>query len=155
MLRKSLSLASPALPVMAALVAWLVSGCGENPEPELEAVYPREGNAYVHDPAFRADMQRQRDEQKKIVEEQLRISKRMRAIEAEVKGDKAEAEKKSEEYRALKRAAEENAKSFQRSRVRSEEIVRARIRKAAEDSERVKRGEAKAIDISKENKVNK
>ena len=147
MMRKNFNvLSSCTLAATVALFAVLANGCDRR-----EEVYPVEGNAYTLDPAFKADIDRQVAERDALAKEQRKLIKEMQALVAKYNGDAkaAAASREGVELGARLKAGEE---SFKSNRLETARITRERIARAVSDSERIKRGEAKAIDLSKKQK---
>lgn len=161
MSKKNFRLASLALSAMGIVMICLVSGCGKSEQEAvkakaktqapLEEVYTLEGNAYTKDPIFRAQLERGQKVKNQIVSEVEMLRQRAAAIEAEVKGDLKAAEKIAE-YCEIKAKLAKLNEQYAQHQMRVEELVHARIRRAAADSKRVAAGEAKAKTISKEAK---
>ena len=155
MVKLEFKLASLALPVMGMLVACSVCACrkekpdadGVKPAPKLDEVYVAEGNSYMHDPVFRAALAKEWEVREEIGRKQLAVTSKMQAILEECGGDKAKAEARAD-YQALMAETKANARAYEESRSRAQTISRNRILRAQEDSKRVQRGEAKAIEVN-------
>lgn len=136
-------LSSYALAATVTLFVALMSGCDRR-----EEVYPVEGNAYAQDPAYVAQLQAQVGERNSIAKERREIKAALDALMKKHNGDKAAVEA-TEEGKALVARLNANEQQFISNRLETARITRERVKRAVEDSERIKRGEAKAIDISK------
>lgn len=136
-------LSSYALAATVMLFVALMSGCDRR-----EEVYPVEGNAYAQDPAYVAQLQTQVGERNSIAKERREIKAALDALMKKHNGDKAAVEA-TEEGKALVARLNANEQQFISNRLETARITRERVKRAVEDSERIKRGEAKAIDISK------
>lgn len=136
-------LSSYALAATVTLFVALTSGCDRR-----EEVYPAEGNAYAQDPAYIAQLQAQVAERNDIAKERREIISSLTALTKKYNGDKAAVEA-SGEGKALIVRLNANEQNFISNRLETARITRERHDRAIADSERIKRGEAKAIDISK------
>lgn len=136
-------LSSYALAATVTLFVALTSGCDRR-----EEVYPAEGNAYAQDPAYVAQLQAQVGERDSIARERREINAALGALLKKHNGDKAAAEA-TEEGKALIARLQANEQQIISNRLETARIQRERHARAVADSERIKRGEAKAIDISK------
>lgn len=136
-------LSSYALAATVTLFVALTSGCDRR-----EEVYPAEGNAYAQDPAYIAQLQAQVAERNDIAKERREIISSLTALTKKYNGDKAAVEA-SGEGKALIVRLNANEQNFISNRLETARIQRERHARAVADSERIKRGEAKAIDISK------
>ena len=136
-------LSSYALAATVTLFVALTSGCDRR-----EEVYPAEGNAYAQDPAYIAQLQAQVGERDSIAKERREINAALGALLKKHNGDKAAAEA-TEEGKALIARLQANEQQIISNRLETARIQRERHARAVADSERIKRGEAKAIDISK------
>ena len=141
MMRKRFNVLS--LLATVALVAVVISGCDRR-----EEVYPVEGNAYALDPAYQAALARQVEGRKVIMKDRVRTMKKLDELAKKFGDDKAALTNSVEYLRAREdlRACDEAIIS---NRMETARITRERIKRANEDSKRIERGEAKAIDISK------
>ena len=141
MMRKRFNVLS--LLATVALVAVVISGCDRR-----EEVYPVEGNAYALDPAYQAALARQVEGRKVIMKDRVRTMKKLEELAKKFGDDKAALTNSVEYLRAREdlRACDEAIIS---NRMETARITRERIKRANEDSKRIERGEAKAIDISK------
>ncbi len=120
---------------------------GAKPAPKLDEVYVAEGNSYMHDPVFRAALAKEWEVREEIGRKQLAVTSKMQAILEECGGDKAKAEARAD-YQVLMAETKANARAYEESRSRAQTISRNRILRAQEDSKRVQRGEAKAIEVN-------
>jgi len=146
-LKKVLVHASQALFAVIVL-SYLAVGCGKREESKpLPEVYTAEGHGYMKDPAFKQQVEAQDKEKKAILGEREKLFAEFAALEKKA-GSRAEAAKLPE-WKALEVRAEACARAFESNRWQSVEIFRERVKRAQEDSERVKRGEAKTKEISK------
>lgn len=136
-------LSSYAFAATVTLFVALASGCDRR-----EEVYPVEGNAYAQDPAYVAQLKAQVGERDVIARERREINAALGALLKKHDGDKAAVEA-TEEGRALVARLQANERHFVSNRLETARITRERVKRAVEDSERIKRGEAKPIDISK------
>ena len=136
-------LSSYAFAATVTLFVALTSGCDRR-----EEVYPAEGNAYAQDPAYVAQLQAQVGERDSIARERREINAALGALLKKHNGDKAAAEA-TEEGKALIARLQANEQQIISNRLETARIQRERHARAVADSERIKRGEAKAIDISK------
>lgn len=136
-------LSSYALAATVTLFVALTSGCDRR-----EEVYPAEGNAYAQDPAYIAQLQAQVGERDSIAKERREINAALGALLKKHNGDKAAAEA-TEEGKALIARLQANEQQIISNRLETARITRERVARAVADSERIKRGEAKPIDISK------
>lgn len=136
-------LSSYALAATVTLFVALTSGCDRR-----EEVYPAEGNAYAQDPAYIAQLQAQVGERDSIARERREINAALGALLKKHNGDKAAAEA-TEEGKALIARLQANEQQIISNRLETARIQRERHARAVADSERIKRGEAKPIDISK------
>lgn len=136
-------LSSYALAATVTLFVALTSGCDRR-----EEVYPAEGNAYAQDPAYIAQLQAQVGERDSIARERREINAALSALLKKHNGDKAAAEA-TEEGKALIARLQANEQQIISNRLETARITRERVARAVADSERIKRGEAKPIDISK------
>lgn len=136
-------LSSYALAATVTLFVALTSGCDRR-----EEVYPAEGNAYAQDPAYIAQLQAQVAERNDIAKERREIISSLTALTKKYNGDKAAVEA-SGEGKALIVRLNANEQNFISNRLETARITRERHDRAVADSERIKRGEAKPIDISK------
>ena len=136
-------LSSYALAATVAIVATLIAGCEKK-----EEVYPVEGNAYARDPAYRAQLDAQVAERNTLAKERREINAEFAALVKRHNGD-AKSVESSSEGAALLARLKANEQQFISNRMATAEITRERVKRAVADSERIKRGEAKAIDISK------
>lgn len=136
-------LSSYALAATVTLFVALTSGCDRR-----EEVYPAEGNAYAQDPAYIAQLQAQVAERNDIAKERREIISSLTALTKKYNGDKAAVEA-SGEGKALIVRLNANEQNFISNRLETARITRERVARAVADSERIKRGEAKPIDISK------
>lgn len=136
-------LSSYALAATVTLFVALTSGCDRR-----EEVYPAEGNAYAQDPAYIAQLQAQVGERDSIARERREINAALGALLKKHNGDKAAAEA-TEEGKALIARLQANEQQIISNRLETARIQRERHARAIADSERIKRGEAKPIDISK------
>lgn len=136
-------LSSYALAATVTLFVALTSGCDRR-----EEVYPAEGNAYAQDPAYIAQLQAQVGERDSIARERREINVALGALLKKHNGDKAAAEA-TEEGKALIARLQANEQQIISNRLETARITRERVARAVADSERIKRGEAKPIDISK------
>ena len=136
-------LSSYTLAATVTLFVALTSGCDRR-----EEVYPAEGNAYAQDPAYVAQLQAQVGERDSIARERREINAALGALLKKHNGDKAAAEA-TEEGKALIARLQANEQQIISNRLETARIQRERHARAVADSERIKRGEAKAIDISK------
>ena len=143
---KRLSLNKPA--VVFSLFAAVLCGCEEKTAPALEEVYPAEGNAYMNDPAFRAQLDSQSKEKDAICKSNFQLNAEFQSLLKSNGGDYAAATNtpRGAELAALIR---ENQALLVSNRMETARLARERIKRAQEDSRRIRRGEAKAIDISK------
>lgn len=136
-------LSSYAFAATVTLFVALMSGCDRRDE-----VYPAEGNAYAQDPAYVAQLQAQVAERNDIAKERREVIAALSALAKKYNGDKAAVEA-SAEGKALIARLNANEQNFISNRLETARIQRERHARAVADSERIKRGEAKAIDISK------
>lgn len=136
-------LSSYAFAATVTLFVALTSGCDRR-----EEVYPVEGNAYAQDPAYVAQLQAQVAERNDIAKERREINAALADLLKKHNGDKAAAEA-TEEGKALVARLSANEQQFISNRLETARITRERVARAVADSERIKRGEAKSIDISK------
>lgn len=136
-------LSSYALAATVTLFVALTSGCDRR-----EEVYPAEGNAYAQDPAYIAQLQAQVGERDSIARERREINAALGALLKKHNGDKAAAEA-TEEGKTLIARLQANEQQIISNRLETARITRERVARAVADSERIKRGEAKPIDISK------
>lgn len=136
-------LSSYAFAATVTLFVALMSGCDRRDE-----VYPVEGNAYAQDPAYVAQLQAQVAERNDIAKERREINAALADLLKKHNGDKAAAEA-TEEGKALVARLSANEQQFISNRLETARITRERVARAVADSERIKRGEAKSIDISK------
>lgn len=136
-------LSSYAFAATVTLFVALTSGCDRR-----EEVYPAEGNAYAQDPAYVAQLQAQVGERDSLARERREINAAFGALMKKHNGDKAAVEA-TEEGRALLARLNVNEQQFISNRLQTARITRERVARAVADSERIKRGEAKPIDISK------
>lgn len=136
-------LSSYAFAATVTLFVALTSGCDRR-----EEVYPVEGNAYAQDPAYVEQLHAQVDERNSIAKDRREIIGALDALMKKHNGDKAAVEA-TEEGKVLVARLKANEQQFISNRLETARITRERVKRAVEDSERIKRGEAKAIDISK------
>lgn len=137
------------LTVVLSLFATLICGCEEKASPVvLEEVYPAEGNAYMFDPAFRAQLDVQSKAKGEIRKSRFKLNDEFGALVKEHGGDYAAA---TNSARGAELLAEirRNDLLLNSNRMELARLTRERIKRAQEDSQRIRRGEAKAIDISK------
>jgi len=145
-LNKVLVHASQAL--CAAIVLWCAAvGCDRREEKPLPEVYPAEGHGYMDDPAFQSQIAEQDAQRKRILGEREKLIAAFEQLEKRA-GSRAAAEKLPE-WKELTARAQACGRAFDSNRVQTTEIMQARMKRALEDSERIKRGEAKAKKISK------
>ena len=140
-------LSSYALAATVTLFVALTSGCDRR-----EEVYPVEGNAYAQDPAYVAQLQAQVGERNSLAKERRELNAAFGALMKKHNGDKAAVEA-TEEGEALVARLNANERQFISNRLETARITRERVKRAVADSERIKRGEAKPIDISKKEEV--
>lgn len=140
-------LSSCALAATVTLFVALASGCDRR-----EEVYPVEGNAYAQDPAYVAQLQAQVGERNSLAKERRELNAAFGALMKKHNGDKAAVEA-TEEGEALVARLNANERQFISNRLETARITRERVKRAVADSERIKRGEAKPIDISKKEEV--
>ena len=136
-------LSSYALAATVTLFVALTSGCDRR-----EEVYPMEGNAYAQDPAYVAQLQAQVGERDSIARERRELNVALKALLKKHNGDRAAAEA-TEEGKVLLARLQANEQHIISNRLETARITRERVARAVADSERIKRGEAKPIDISK------
>lgn len=160
MSKKDVKFASLALPAFCALVACSVCACSDDTASEpvnkgpnavsksLPEVWVAEGNAFMNDPEYRAELAKLENAQARVAKRQAVINQRLQAIKQEFRND-PEAVAKIPLYRELTEKAKSNAVEFASVRREIAELIKARHARAAEDSQRVARGEAVAKKISK------
>ena len=136
-------LSSCAVAMTVALVAILMTGCEKR-----EEVYPAEGNAYMEDPAFRAQLDAQVAQRNALTRERRRLNDEKAELLKKFNGD-INAAKDSPEGRALIERFRASDAANVSNRLETARITRERVKRAVADSERIKRGEAKPIDLSK------
>lgn len=141
-LKKFLVHASQAL-FATVVLSCCVVGCGRREEPKpLPEVYPAEGFAYMDDPVFKAQMAAQKKEKNAILGEREKLFAAFAELEKR-EGSRAAAEK-SPEWKVLEKKAQACLQNFESNRMHSAELFDARLKQAQADSEKIKRGEAKA-----------
>lgn len=151
MSEKNIVMSSYAIAATVALCATLISGCDQPATPapaELEEVYPAEGNAYMHDPAFRAKLDVQAQVKNDLRKSRLAINRELDELLKAHGGDYA-AVTNTARGAELAAAVLRNERLFASNRMEVARLTRERIKRANEDSLRIQRGEAKAIEISK------
>lgn len=155
MSKKNLRLASLALSAMGIVMVCLISGCRKDeeksaPQKPLDEVYSFENNQYQRDPIFREQITKLKSQSFKIADRINEVEAKLHALEDEC-GGIANALTNAA-YVALKEERQKLERAFSNNRVRAQQIVGARIKRALSDSERIKNGEAKPKDLSKEEK---
>lgn len=131
----------------AVALCWYVAGCERREEKPLPEVYPAEGHAYMKDPEFKARLEAQDKERNGILGEREKLIDEFAALEKRA-GSRAAAEKLPE-WKQLEARAQACGRAFESNRWHTAEMLRERMKRAQEDSERIARGEAKAKEISK------
>lgn len=142
-LKKVLVRAPQAL-VAAIALTCLVAGCGKEEEEKkpLPEVYPAEGHAYMKDPAFKAKLEGQDARRRSLLGEREKILEGF--AELEKKAGSREAAQKTPEWAALETRMKACAAAYQTNHSESAAMMRARMLQAEKDSERIRRGEARA-----------
>ncbi len=136
-------LSSYVLAATVTLFVALTSGCDRR-----EEVYPAEGSAYAQDPEYVAQLEAQVGQRNLIAKERREIIAALDVVVKHHNGDKAAAEA-SEEGKRLVARLHANEQQFISNRLETAKITFERRQRAVADSERIKRGEAKPIDILK------
>lgn len=121
----------------------LISGCDRRDE-----VYPLEGNGYAKDPVYLTQLESQVAARNEIVKDRAKTAAALEALLKKHGGDRAAVEA-TEEGRALVARLNMSEELFVSNRMETARIMQERVARAVADSERIKRGEAKPIDISK------
>jgi len=146
-LKKVLVHASQALCAVIVL-SCVVAGCGKREKKNtLPEVYPAENHGYMDDPVFKKQLEERDAERKVILGEREKLFAQFEALEKKA-GSRAAAEK-TPEWQALLKRSEECFRNFESNRTQTAALLRERAKRASEDSERIKRGEATAKKISK------
>jgi len=125
----------------------VAAGCDRREERQLPEVYPAEGHGYMDDPEFKSQIAKQDAQRKVILGEREKIVVGLEALEKRA-GSRAAAEKLPE-WKALMARAESCGRAFDSNRLETAAIMQERMKRAMEDSARIKRGEARAKRISK------
>lgn len=137
-----------AVTLAVACVLALLCGCGKR----VEEVYPAEGDSYKRDPAYLADL-------KRCGKERVRLEAAFADASADFtgymkekfNGDRARA-LATGAGRELFDKAERARKAVEACRAETMKLMRERAERAAKDSERIRRGEAKPVRISEQEK---
>ena len=128
----------------ALLVAFCFSGCEKEAQ---EEVYVKEGHSYMQDPEFRQKLDVQTKQRNDLLAMRERIIEQFEALIKEAGSE--EAARKLPEWASLEKRMRDCGKNFETNRIRTTEMIRERMLRASKDAERVRRGEAKAKEISK------
>ena len=126
------------------LVAVIFSGCEKK---QREEVYLDKDHSYMHDPEFRKQLDIQTKERNGLLAVHTRIIERFEALIKESGSE--EAARKLPEWASLEKRMEDCGKNFEANRAHTTGLIRERMLRASKDAERVRRGEAKAKEISK------
>ena len=132
-------LSSRSIAASVALFAAVITGCDRRVE-----VYPAEGNAYMHDPEYRAQLDAQIKERDQLRKEMFDARDRLSAFIKDNGGDMAVITN-SPRWASLTARAKRCEQMFISNRLETARITRERIARAVEDSKRIARGEAKAV----------
>ena len=139
------ALAPLVLTAAVAVTSCMITGCSD----DLPEVYPAEGNAYMHDPEYQGMMKANVKRRDMLTEKLLAVGEARRKTLSEFGGDDAMA-RASDKWKAIDAKEKEILADLEENRTAALTLTRNRMRKAAEDSARIQRGEAKAKTISKE-----
>jgi len=146
-LKKVMVHASLALCAAVALYS-VIAGCGRRAQKQvLPEVYPAEGHGYMDDPEFKRQLAAQDAERSKVLGVREKICLALEDLQK--KAGSKEAAEKTPEWRALEQQLQACLQTFETNRLRTAEMLRARMKRAMADSERIRRGEATAKKISK------
>ena len=148
MSKKMTGLSISELSAVIALSAAVLCGCDKQVTPELEEVYPVEGNAYMHDPEYRAQLETQGRARGELQKAHFRMNDELNALLKENGGDVA-AVTNTARGAELVAMIRHNQELLTSNRTEIARLTRERVKRAQADSLRIQRGEAKAIDISK------
>lgn len=144
MMSKQINVLSPfAIAAAVALFAVAFAGCDRR-----EEVYPAEGNAYMHDPEFRAQLDASVKVRNGLAKSSCKANAELNAYIKENGFDFVAATntpRGAELYATILR----NEQLMVSNRIAVAKLTRERMKRAQADSERIKRGEAKAKEISK------
>ena len=119
------------------------SGCEKNAQ---EEVYVAEGHSYMNDPEFKARLAAQSQERRAILTARERIIERFEALVKEAGSE--EAARKLPEWATLEKRMDDCGRNFETNRMQTTALIRERMLRATKDSEKVRRGEAKAVGTS-------
>lgn len=131
----------------AACIVLSIALVGCSRETPLEEVYTLENNGFMRDPEFKKSLEKQERERKDIIANRERLIVAFNELKARAGSE--EAARKLPEWKALEASAQRCGRSFESNRWVTADLYRARMERARKDTERVKRGEAKAKQISK------
>ena len=148
MSKKMTGLTISRLSAVFALSAVVLCGCDKQTAPELEEVYPAEGNAYMHDSEFRAQLETKGRAKGELQKALFKMNDELKALLKENGGDIA-AVTGTVCGAELVGKIRQNEALLVSNRMETARLVRERAKRAQADSLRIERGEAKAIDISK------
>jgi len=128
--------------VLAGLVCLcLFAGCDKEPEKEaLPEVYPAEGNGYMDDPAFKQQLAKQKKERDGALGERERLIVEFEKLEKRC--GSREAAEKTDEWRELAKQAEACGRAFESNRWETIRLMQDRVKRAQEDSARIREGKA-------------
>lgn len=101
----------------------------------------------MQDPEFRQKLDVQTKQRNDLLAMRERIIEQFEALIKEAGSE--EAARKLPEWASLEKRMRDCGKNFETNRIRTTEMIRERMLRASKDAERVRRGEAKAKEISK------
>ena len=142
MKRNFYELSSRMLAASVALFAAVLTGCDRR-----EEVYPAEGNAYMHDPVFKAQLEAQVKKRDAVRKDFMRATRALNDFVKDESGGNFAAATNTPRGARLYAAMKESEKRFVANRIETAELTRERIERARADSQRIKNGEAKAVKI--------